>query len=229
MASADLTRSALGSRRVDARTPVERLTGVLRCARVYDVAMRSTCRLLLALALVALLGACTGSPAATSIAAKSPAASPAHSAAASLAIKSPKPSSSVSASSSASPTEAPAKPTPTVGTSKTKWGRILNAVPAGFPVFPAATVADPPRGGAVSGAWTSSAPVDEVAAWYRDALIGANWAKVDDGGALEDGTHVVDAQGDLPECRAQVTVKPAGASTMVTVLYSAGCIGAGDN
>lgn len=229
MATADLTRSALGSRRVNAWTPVERSAGVHVCGRVYDGAMRSANPLLAALAalaLVVLLAGCSGTPAATASGTKAPVASPAHSAAASPAVKSPRPSAAPSSSAEAS--AAPSNPAASVGTTKTKWGRILNDVPAEFPVFPDATVADPPPGGAVSGAWTSSAPVDEVATWYHDALIGANWAKVDDGGALEDGTHVIDVQGDLPECKAQVTVKPAGSSTMITVLFGAGCVGAGD-
>ena len=113
-------------------------------------------------------------------------------------------------------------PTP-VGVTKTPWGSILDAVPDTFPVFPDATVADAPADHAVSGAWASKAPVAEVAGWYHDALIGANFAKVDLGSPLEDGSRVLDVQGDVPECRAQVTVKPLGGSTMITVLYGAGC------
>lgn len=98
-------------------------------------------------------------------------------------------------------------------------------MPSTFPVFPDATVADPPPSGPDSGAWIAKASVAEVATWYRDALQAANFAKVDLGDPLEDGSQVVDAQGDVPECKAQVTVKPAGASTMITVLLGAGCAG----
>jgi hypothetical protein len=189
--------------------------------------MRSPARPLAALGIVLLLAACSASPAAPSAGAKSPAASVAHPAAS--AAKTAKPTAGASASPSGAPTPA-AVPTPaaSLGTTKTPWGRILDSVPAEFPVFPDATVTDPPGKGAVSGAWTSPASADEVATWYRDALLAANWAKVDDGGALEDGTHVLDVQGDLPECKAQVTVKPAGGSTMITVLFGAGCVGGGD-
>ena len=233
MAIADLTRPALGSRRVDARTPVERSAGVLRCtagARDYDGCMRSAARPLVAIALVALVAACTASPATSP--AVSAVAPPAHTASPSVTAKSPKPSAKPSASAAASPSvsaPAPSQPDATpVGTTQTPWGKILDTVPAEFPVFPDATVADPPSGHAVSGAWTTKAPVGEVATWYHDALLAANWAKVDDGGALEDGSHVLDVQGDLPECKAQVTVKPLGGSTMITVLFGAGCVGGGD-
>jgi hypothetical protein len=233
MATVDLTRPALGSRQVKAGTPVERSAGVPHCAerpRRYDASMRSVVRPLVALALVTLVTACTASPGASTVA--TPTASAAPTAVASVPAKTPQPS----AAHSTSPTEGPSASAPDasqppatpVGTTQTPWGRILDSVPAELPVFPGASVADPPPGGAVSGAWTSKASASEVATWYHDALLAANWAKVDDGGALEDGSHVLDVQGDLPECKAQVTVRPAGGSTMITVLFGAGCVGGGD-
>jgi len=187
--------------------------------------MRSAARPLVALALVALMAACTASPG-TSPAA-SAVASPAHSAAPTTPAKTAKPSARPTAPADSLPV--PSKPAATpVGTTQTPWGKILDAVPTEFPLFPDATVTDPPSGSAVSGAWTAKASVREVATWYHDALLAANWAKVDDGGALEDGSHVLDVQGDLPECKAQVSVKPLGGSTMVTVLFGAGCVGSGD-
>jgi hypothetical protein len=94
-------------------------------------------------------------------------------------------------------------------------------------VYPKATVADPPADHAVSGAWASKASAPQVATWYRDALRRAAYAKVDLGSPLEDGSRVIDVQGDLPECKAQVTVKPLNGSTMITVLYGAGCAALG--
>lgn len=110
-----------------------------------------------------------------------------------------------------------------VGTTQTSWGRILDAVPAAFPVFPGATRADPPPGGPLSGAWATKASVDEVSTWYRDALLAAHFANVDLGSPLEDGSRVLDAQGDLAACKAQLSVAPAGSLTMITVLLGAGC------
>ena len=184
--------------------------------------MRSVARPIGALALAIALGGCSGSAAGT------PTARPAVSATprATPAVPSRTLRPTIAPTKTTPPTAAPATPVATpVGTTQTPWGRILDAVPGEFPVFPDATVADPPADGAVSGAWVSKAPVSEVATWYRDALQAANFAKVDLGSPLEDGSRVIDVQGDLPECKAQLTVKPLGGSTIITVLYGAGCAG----
>ena len=186
--------------------------------------MRSVNRILVLLALASLVAAC-GTPAAPR-----PTASPASSAFASgsdAAKPTPGPTAPPSSAASDGATIPPA-PSPTaVGRTKTPWGVILDAVPDTFPLFPDATPADPlPQ--AVSGTWITKATVDEVATWYHDAVLGAAFASADLGTALEDGSRVLDVQGDLPECKVQVTVRPAGGSTMITVLYGAGCA-AGDS
>ena len=221
MATVDLARPAATCRQAVTWTPVERSAGVPDCAapsRDYDATMRSAARRpLLALAVALAVAACSGSASASPVV--SPAASPAEATTAPAASESAGPSSGASASPQASAASSP------VTTTQTTWGRITDAVPAEFPVFPDATVADQPPGGAVSGAWLTTAPVSEVSTWYRDSLLAANWAKVDVGSPLEDGSRVLDIQGDLPECKAQVTVKPFGASTMISVLFGAGCVG----
>jgi hypothetical protein len=121
----------------------------------------------------------------------------------------------------------PAPPPPThVSTTQTDWGEILDVLPADFPVFPGAEVADPPAE-PVSGAFLAPAGVDEVAVWYRDALVAAGWSTLDLSSPLEDGSRVLDISGDIPECRLQVTFRPQDGSTMITVLYAAGCAGGG--
>ena len=35
---------------------------------------------------------------------------------------------------------------------------------------------------------------------------------------------MLDSQADLPECRVQTTFRPEGGSTMITVLFAAGCV-----
>jgi hypothetical protein len=183
--------------------------------------MRSVRPLLLVLGLVALVAAC-GSPAAPT-AAVSPSA---------VGVPAPARTTGSGASVAASPGTsggATAARTPVpgrVGTTKTSWGLILDAVPDAFPVLPGASPASPIPD-AVSGAWIATATVDEVAAWYHDAVLAVGFASADLGSALEDGSRVLDVQGDLPACKVQVTVRPAGGSTMISVLYGAACAGQG--
>jgi hypothetical protein len=116
--------------------------------------------------------------------------------------------------------EVPDRPATTV----TEWGTILDRVPEGFPVFPGAAGSDPFDGPA-SGAWEAVAGVGQVADWYMEAFEELGWSQVDLGSPLEDGTQVLDLASDLPECRVQVTFRPLGGSTMISVLYGAGCAG----
>lgn len=162
-------------------------------------------------------GACTGAPTAT----------PDASSIAPTALPTP----TAGLSGSPLPTQAagslaaPSAPLSTpVGTTQTPWGAILNTVPDSFPVYPGAQVAGPPPEPA-SAAFTTSDGVDTVATWYRDALEALGFSTMSLSGPQEDGSRVLDTQGDLPECRIQTTFRPSGGSTMITVLYGAGCAG----
>ncbi len=155
--------------------------------------------------------------------------------------------SSASAASSASKTPAPtpvltAVPTPTVvpgateepsgepvgpPTIITDWGAILDQVPDGFPVYPGAKPADLPDRIPNSGAWIAGAGTDTVAAWYTDAFEALGFTTENLSSPLEDGSRVLDIVSDLPECRIQTTFRPADGSTMIIVLYGAGCAGGG--
>jgi hypothetical protein len=110
------------------------------------------------------------------------------------------------------------------GTTLTEWGWILDRVPEGFPVYPGADVADGVSE-PTSGAWIADAAARPVADWYVGVFTELGWSSIDVGSALEDGTQVLDLASDLPECRVQVTFRPAGGSTMILVLYGAGCAG----
>jgi hypothetical protein len=135
------------------------------------------------------------------------------------------------------PTEVPGGETPgvtepieppgtTISTTQTEWGTIVDALPADFPVFPGAAIAEPPAE-PVSGAYLAPAGVEEVATWYRDALEATGMSTLDLSTPLEDGSRILDMQGDLPECLLRVTFRPAAGSTMITVLLAAGCFGGG--
>lgn len=123
-------------------------------------------------------------------------------------------------------TDGTESPAPILPTTQTDWGLIVDVLPADFPVFPGAAIAEPPAE-PVSGSLIASAGVDEVATWYRDALEATGKSTLDLTAPLEDGSRMLDMQGDLPECRLRVTFRPAAESTMITVLLAAGCFGLG--
>jgi hypothetical protein len=115
-------------------------------------------------------------------------------------------------------------PPPGGGTTVIDWGTILDRVPEDFPVVPGAKPTEA-IDGPISGAWIVAATVDEVASWYRDRLEALGFTTRDLSSPLEDGSRVLDTVSDLPECRIQSTFRPAGESTMIIVLYGAGCAG----
>jgi hypothetical protein len=175
--------------------------------------------LLVAGSLAATLGAC-GDQEPSSTEVTGPAtATPAGPAPASTTAPSPVDLTPVPGGATGSP-EIPDRPATTV----TDWGTILDRVPDGFPVYPGAKVADG-IDEPVSGAWIIEAGVDNVAPWYVSAFEELGWSQVDLGSTLEDGSRVLDLASDLPECRVQTTFRPAGESTMIIVLYGAGCAG----
>ena len=175
--------------------------------------------LLVAGSLAASLAAC-GGPGPSSTEAAGPAsASPASPAPASQPAPSSAELTPVPGGATGSP-EIPERPATTV----TDWGTILDRVPDGFPVYPGASIADG-IDEPVSGAWITDAGVDIVAPWYVSAFMDLGRSQVDLGSPLEDGTRVLDLASDLPECRVQITFRPAGGSTMIIVLYGAGCAG----
>jgi len=105
----------------------------------------------------------------------------------------------------------------------TEWGRIWDALPAGFPQ-PIGSGPSEPMGRGPSSAELAvgASPVD-VAAFYAEALGRAGYADVSTQGPLEDGTRTVDAAGGVAGCKVQVTVTPLSGVTHVTILFAAAC------
>ena len=129
------------------------------------------------------------------------------------------------------PSGAPAEPPPTETTpsaaptevtqTDTDWGRIWDAIPAGFPVYPGAveTEVDEP----VSAAFTAPGTgPDEIATSLQQQLELATYSTEALSGPLEDGSFVIDSVGDAG-CRIETTVRPAGELTTITVRYGADC------
>ena len=104
----------------------------------------------------------------------------------------------------------------------TPWGRIWDAVPAGFPRFPASTPAADASAAPSSARFAvEGGDPEEIAAWLQPALETAHF-RTDVAGPLEDGSITIDMVG-AGECRGQTTIKPLGDMTFITVLYGAGC------
>lgn len=112
-----------------------------------------------------------------------------------------------------------------IPTTQTDWGEILDALPAAFPAYSTATVAEPANEPVSA---TLQTPDDSatVAAWYRDTFAERGYG-VELSDPLEDGSQVLDAQADLPECRIQMTFRPGAGSTIMTVRVAAACAGSG--
>jgi hypothetical protein len=127
------------------------------------------------------------------------------------------------------PTKVPggdgATPAPLPGTIETTWGTAWEALPAGFPLPPGMTPAEPgdPADELSSGAFVVERDVDAVAEQARAGLRGAGYSIEALGGPAEDGSIVVDAVGQDPACRIRVTVRPLGGLTLVSVLFGAAC------
>jgi hypothetical protein len=134
-----------------------------------------------------------------------------------------------SASPSVSLTPVPGGPTPTptapsespVSTTSTAWGVIQDALPRSFPVYPGSHEAQPDE--AASGAFSVPADGETTTSWYQAALETAGFTTQALSGPFEDGRTVIDSVGEAAGCKVQTTIQPLSGTTLVTVLYGAGC------
>jgi hypothetical protein len=154
--------------------------------------------------LVLLLAACGSTPAPSS----------------SSAPESAPPSTDLPAATSASlaPSTSPA-----ADQTDTEWGRIWDAVPAGFPRYPGSTPADDSSDEPASARYAiDGGDPATVASWYQGALEQATFSTIGMNGPGEDGGFVIDSVGQ-GDCRIQTTIMPLGGMTFVAVWYGAGC------
>jgi hypothetical protein len=120
---------------------------------------------------------------------------------------------------------ATAAPTPSATvtpTTDTAWGPIWDDIPANFPVFPGSEVGEPIDAPA-SAVFAAPADSTTVTAWYQEALETATYSTLSLSGPFEDGSTVIESTGETPECLVETTLRPESGSTIVTILYGAGC------
>ena len=109
------------------------------------------------------------------------------------------------------------------GQTDTDWGRILDGLPAAFPIYPGATPADDTAAEVASATFAlNGTDPRTVAAWMQTELERATYATEAINGPLEDGSFVLESVG-TGDCRVQISVAPLGGLTSVTVRYGASC------
>jgi hypothetical protein len=130
---------------------------------------------------------------------------------------------SVAPSAEASNSPGPSNPAPQVGQTDTDWGRIWDALPAAFPVYPGAAPAEQAESDPVSATFAlEGQETKTVAAWMQSELERATYTTEALSGPLEDGSFVLTSTGSAG-CRVQVSAAPLGSLTIVTVRYGAAC------
>jgi hypothetical protein len=124
---------------------------------------------------------------------------------------------------SAGPVDPVISGAPTTGQTDTEWGRIWDAVPAGFPTYPGSTVAEDAGLEDVSGAWAlDGGDPAEMATWFQAHLEQATFSTESLAGPQEDGSFLLDSVGE-DGCKVEVQVAPAGGLVLVSVKYGAAC------
>lgn len=171
----------------------------------HSLATRLALRSILGIGLMAALAACSPTTPTPVTASPSSAASTT-------------PSAEVSSPSSGASSALP------VGQTDTDWGRIWDAVPAGFPVYPGATPAGEAETGPVSATYALvGADPRTIATWTQAELERATYRTEALSGPLEDGSFVLESTGVAPDCRVEVAVAPLGGLVTTTVRYGAAC------
>ena len=104
----------------------------------------------------------------------------------------------------------------------TEWGRIWDALPPRYPTPPGAepTVT---RSGPASAVLAVPGSVEATVDWLRTALPAAGYSTDAIDGPLEDGSWVIESTIPGGDCRVRSSVAPEGGSTVLIVMYGAGC------
>jgi hypothetical protein len=124
---------------------------------------------------------------------------------------------------SVAPVEPGTSDAPAAGQTDTEWGRIWDALPAGFPTYPGSTIADDASADPVSARYAIiGGDPAEIASWLQTALETATYSTEGLSGPFEDGSFVLDSVGEAG-CRIETTIAPLGRLTFVSINYGAVC------
>ena len=150
----------------------------------------------------------------------SSATTPGPSAAASAAPATAAPTEAQPSTSGAPASETPGPDSNAMTQTDTEWGRIWDAIPRSFPVYPGATAATE-IGAPASAQFVVPANVSTATTWMKSALD-ATGLRTTVSGPLEDGSMTLDSVGPNG-CAAQTTIARTGGVTVLTILYGARC------
>jgi hypothetical protein len=127
-------------------------------------------------------------------------------------------------STAASPAASTAPSAAAAGQTDTEWGRIWDTLPNSFPEIPGAR---PSEEAATAPASATFVIAGDVARLVATALVtqmaSAGFPTGGLGTPLEDGSYTLEGAGSTPGCKVQLTIKPMGGETFVTILYGAAC------
>jgi len=141
----------------------------------------------------------------------------------SSAAPSVEPSTDATPAFTAAPGASELAPTDAMTQTDTAWGRIWDAAPSGFPVYPGAAPATAAGPDPASGTWAiEGGDALEIASWMQTSLETATYSTEAMSGPFEDGSFIIESVGD-GECRIHTTIAPLGGLTTITVLYGAAC------
>jgi len=129
----------------------------------------------------------------------------------------------VTASPFASATATAPSATPAiVSQTDTDWGRIWDALPAGFPRYPGSVPTETGEFEVVSAELAVPEGPAIVTAWLQAGLEGAGYSTEALSGPLEDGSQVIASVAD-GGCRIETVIRSLGGLTHVAVRFGAAC------
>ena len=110
------------------------------------------------------------------------------------------------------------------GQTDTEWGRIWDTLPGNFPAIPGARPSEEAATGPASATLVIEGNVARLVATAVVGLLAKEgFQAAGIGTPLDDGSYTFEATGSAPGCKLQLTVKPMGGETFVTILYGAAC------